>query len=531
MQPEKSKTFTYQTRLHLEPDEAITLDGIAELMGRVERTLFADIQRGKQANKLKSSYLEKFKITARQFNSIRIVLEGKMNSIKQLRPQQISELENRITSLHEKIQKLEKKKSKSQEVHQKKRRLSTLTSRCNQLKQDEDTQVTRLCFGSKKLFREQFYLEENGYTSFEEWLQEWHKARSDSFYLVGSKDEVSGNQSCTAIIAEDESLTLRLRLPDALIASHGKYVLIHNVRFAYGHDVILASIRNCQARSCFPKEKNHYGVAISYRFKRDKIGWRLFVTAPYAKPAQVTRKELGVIGIDINADHLAVVETDRYGNPINKRVISLCTYGKTEAQTKALIGDAVKEIVNWAVASQKPIVLEKLDFQKKKTELREVSTGKMARMLSSFTYSTIIEAIKSRSFRFGVQVEEVNPAYTSVIGRVKFASRYGFSIHESAALVIGRRAQGFSEKMPRHAREVPDGKGGHVALSLPARNRDKHVWVLWRQVRRKLQTVLAAHFRTIKRSSSRQKPTCCDGSPPDFVGETQHVNSSVELLD
>lgn len=44
----------------------------------------------------------------------------------------------------------------------------------------------------------------------------------------------------------------------------------------------------------------------------------------------------------------------------------------------------------------------------------------------------------------------VNPAYSSVIGRHKFARRYGISGHLAAALVIARRAQGFSERYSRH---------------------------------------------------------------------------------
>jgi hypothetical protein len=37
-------------------------------------------------------------------------------------------------------------------------------------------------------------------------------------------------------------------------------------------------------------------------------------------------------------------------------------------------------------------------------------------------------------------VTEVNPAYTSVIGRNKFSCRYGLSSHSAAALVIARRS-------------------------------------------------------------------------------------------
>lgn len=74
-----------------------------------------------------------------------------------------------------------------------------------------------LCFGSRKLFRAQFALARNVFGNHHEWLDAWRTARSSQFYLVGSRDEAGGNQSCTATLAENGTFTLRLRLPGALI--------------------------------------------------------------------------------------------------------------------------------------------------------------------------------------------------------------------------------------------------------------------------------------------------------------------------
>ena len=218
-------------------------------------------------------------------------------------------------------------------------------------------------------------------------------------------------------------------------------------------------------------------------------------------PQWKTNKDKGVIGIDINTDHLALVETDRFGNPICKKTIPLNLYGKSKEQSLALIGDACAQAVNHAEQTLKPLILEDLDFQKKKQSLRETCTRSQSRMLSSFSYQAVLTHLKSRAFRKQVEVTQVNPAFTSLIGRVKFASRYGLSIHHAAALCIGRRFLNLSEKVPRHLDKIPDGKEAHVALSLPVRNRDKHVWLQWRHLNKKLLAALAAHFRA-KRSSS-----------------------------
>ena len=75
-------------------------------------------------------------------------------------------------------------------------------------------------------------------------MQDWQDARSDEFFVLGSRDETSGCQLCVASIADDGSLTLRLRLPDWLAEQHGKYLVIAGVRFAYGHEQALAALQS-----------------------------------------------------------------------------------------------------------------------------------------------------------------------------------------------------------------------------------------------------------------------------------------------
>jgi IS605 OrfB family transposase len=227
-----------------------------------------------------------------------------------------------------------------------------------------------------------------------------------------------------------------------------------------------------------------------------------------------------------------VVETDRYLNPVRHERLSLSTYGKDKNQAKALIGNTVRRAVEWSTQTRKPLVIEKLSFGKKKRELRELGSSSYARMLSSFAYSSIITMLKSRAFRYGISMTEVNPAYTSVIGRVKFSKRYGLSHHESAALCIGRRSLGGSESLPCHVNAIHDGRGGHVAFSLPVRNRDKHVWSSWGQVRKELLAAHAAHsWAADKRSKSRPWPTYCDTEKVlGVVDEISTCESTAVLL-
>jgi IS605 OrfB family transposase len=412
--------------------------------------------------------------------------------------QALENLKQQILLLDKQISQLSTKPSKSFILHQKKRRKIKLSHRLSKLEDDIKEGRVHLCFGGKKLFHAQFRLEQHGFASHQEWKRAWEASRNDEFFTLGSKDETAGNQTCTARMRDDGSLTLRLRLPTALEPKYGKYLEIEHVTFAYGHEAILASLNEPT------------GQAISYRFKKDAKGWTVFASTCIKKAESVCREGIGVIGIDLNVDHIACVETDRFGNPIAKRIIPWISYGKTKGQLKAITGEICKQIVDWAKQTKKPLAIEKLDFHKKKLDLREANP-KLARLLSSFAYGLFFQFIMSRAYRHGATVHQVNPAFTSIIGRVNYTRRYGLSVHLAAALCIARRHQKLSESPCLSEGSISDGKGGLVAFVLPARNRTKHVWHFWGKVRKKLTTVLAAHFRAIRnRSSSPTKFDLCD---------------------
>ena len=174
------------------------------------------------------------------------------------------------------------------------------------------------------------------------------------------------------------------------------------------------------------------GQAISYRFKRDGKGWLVFATTQMMDVPLVTDEGRGAIGVDLNADHLAVAETDRSGNCVLPFSVPLVTYDKARHQAEAIIGDAVAKVVEYAREVGKPIVIERLDFRQKKATL-EGQSRKYSQMLSSFSYGKVKAYFLYRGYREGVEVHQVDPAFSSVVGRVKFIERYGLSVHRAAA--------------------------------------------------------------------------------------------------
>ena len=507
-------SFTYQTRISGKED---ALSAYAELFGVLQRRLFADVCSGNPTASLKSDYIRRYGIPARMFNAIRVTMEGRMSGATESQKLHRQTLEGLIARAEKQLGALVGR-STPHKIHQKRRRLANLKHRMRNVSGDIDSGRLRLCFGSKKLWRSQYHLEANGYRSHTEWLADWRDARSNEFFVLGSRDETAGCQLCVASVADDGSLTLRLRMPDCLAQEYGKYVLIENVRFAYGHEQIMAALQsNVYYRDCRRQQgekaarATDLGQAISYRFKCDARGWRVFATTRMVKVPVVTDRSLGAIGIDLNADHLAVAEADRSGNFINTFSVPLVTYGMSAHQAEALIGDAVTRVVEYARQARKPLVIERLDFQRKRTAL-EGESPRRSRMLSSLSYGKTKAYLLSRGYRQGVEVYQVNPAYSSVIGRVKFMERYGLSVHQAAALALARRLLGCREGIPR-PRTAPLDNGGHVTFSVPVRKRVKHVWSYWGAVSRQLRPALAAQHRLVRtnpvRAPARAGPDRC----------------------
>jgi IS605 OrfB family transposase len=467
---------TYETGLPAAPERDAILDAYAELYGRAERTLFARLRAGECVATLKSAFLVRFGLTARQFNALAATVQGKIAAVRNRRPQLIATLARRIARAHRVLTKVRRG---TNTYHQKRRRVENLTRRLAALRADEAAGYIRLCFGSRKLFRAQFALKENGYASHSDWQRAWRATRSSQFFVLGSKDETAGCQGCVATLAPDGTLTLRLRLPNAL-AARGKHLVIPGLRFAYGHAAIVAAI----GRNLSPHKEDW--EALSWRFVRHRKGWRVCVTMSVPAGAPRSVDNIGVIGVDLNPDHLAVTDLDRFGNPVAAFRVPCLTRGKTRHQALAVLGDAVAHIVTYACGRRKPLVIETLKFAEKKAEL-ERQGPRRARLLSGFAYAAFHALISARTYDAGIRLLHVHPAYTSIIGRHTFVERYGLSRHHAAACVIGRRGMHLAERPTRRL-------GDHVTFPLPVRNRGKHVWSFWRQVARR-EAALRAHGR------------------------------------
>ena len=525
--------ITLHTRIaRIKPEQDLALSAYAERFNLVAHHLAADMAKEQRTGaSFKNAYLRRFDITARQFNAVRQYVEGlATNRVENLKNQE-STLSGKIAATQKLLPKIEKQIAKARKagespekiqrlenrLHQKKRKMGNLLERQSKaIKETRRPFASGICFGGKSLFHRQYHLEENGYKDHAEWLSDWKGARVSQFMVLGSRDETSGCQSCVARLQEDGAIFLDLRLP----GDKEKRVGIGPLRFPYQEEKLRSAImahaelskKTLPKKTFTSKNGRSYSrivypddlSALSWRFQRDRKGWRVLVSFDEPQVAVTTHTKAGVLAVDLNADHLAWAELDRFGNPVATGSIPCVTYGKTTEQAAAIIEGAAIALSNRAKQADKSLVLEKLDFSKKKGQITEVDGARYARMLSSLSYRKIHTAISVRAAKDGVAVKMVNPAYTSVLGRLHWADRYGLTLHEGAAVAIGRRELRLRE-VPAHRLvhgenvfKAPDGRNGHVTLAAPVRKRSRHVWSYLSQVNRKLKAALAAQRETRK---------------------------------
>ena len=552
---------TFTMRLPAGPHEAM-LDRWADLSGRAKREIHAALAMihrevatlpvadraealSKARNDIKSSALGHFGITGRQYNGLEAEVTGLWKSRRELAGIDVDRLGDLIVAKAKSLAAQEARLSRDAKargeiaarapkpptkaqakavlldaerrtlrfaIHQGKRRLAGLQSKLAAAKAMTDPlSVPDICFGSKDLLRERALVHRNDRAGLARWRAHWEAARNAGFMLIGGADEASGNKSCQASLDDAGHLSLVLRLPDALAPGYNrtaaKMLTIRAIALpAFAAPVARAVLGNTHAKG---------RVALTWRFIRDHSfkgdsrlsAWRVCCTLREEMPATMPVAGRPVLGMDLNADHLALALVSADGNPTRTWRIGLDLRGKSTGQRRAICEAAAQEVSEIARAHSASIALEDLDFGRKK---REISLAKerlqpehpaYARMLSALPYAMLGKAIMRRAARDGVAATRVNPAYTSLIGEVNWSRRYGLTRHQAAAVAIARRAQGFSERINyvfglrrrRSARPSPADEG-------------RHVWRQWAGLHRERRAAARAAHKALVHPSGGGSP-------------------------
>ena len=337
----------------------------------------------------------------------------------------------------------------------------------------------KVIWGSKRLYNKLVEAKKkNDRKKIRQLEKEWRDRRTGSLYSRGDKSK-GGN------------LNLRIRQ-----GKRGKFFLRINtgrrtwieVPFFLGKKYAKKLAQELGNPQCL------YTVEIIRRDGR----YTILITLEEKAAAVEVDYSKGAIGVDLNAfpAHIAWAEIDARGNLVTAGKIGTPHLYDSRANKRTWWrGEYARQLRNLAQEKGKGLVIEDLNFARPKK--KRVKSRKLRRIFSQFSYSALKKAFISQFARHGISLSQVWPAYTSIIGDLKYREIYSLSIHQAAAMVIARRSLDYKENWTKFLINIANCEGlvngepgGSTNGRNPARPLAGHPvgWSLWRALRKAVLT-------------------------------------------
>ena len=448
-----SNVFTVTTELKLNKEynqlAGKYISDYIELFNKIQRLTFHriknyHIKNGKITLKDKgviyAQLKEEFNLTSRAIDAILSNMLGRYKSIKELKEFERKSLERKIFSLEKELTKLKderalqrinlnnnlkdfnfvKYKNLKIKIYWKQNRLNTKKQKLKNLENEIASGKYKVCFGTKELLQKDY--------------KEFIKKRDSEIYFLGR----AGDNACNLNFQVEYSSKInqfyfRIR----------KEIDLDNDKFVYGQFNFNNKIYTNLLKNLLRTKES----ALTYRikFKNNKVLLQIIYNFEHNKDLCVTRDSYGVVGVDFNKGFVSVSETDKYGNLINTFNIDY-QYSKGNQTTNDFQNIATR-LKDYCLNTGKDLVIENLDFTKKKDNLISKKGRKYNEMLSSLAYSKFDSIITSKCVKNRIFLHKVNPAWTSWIAKQKYCPKMKLNIHSGASYVIARRGMFLKDKV------------------------------------------------------------------------------------
>ena len=444
-------TVTTELKLNKEYNQLVGkyISDYIELFNKIQRLTFHRIKNyyikngkitQKDRNIINKQLQEEFGLTSRAIDAILSNMLGRYNSIKELKEFERKSLERKISTLDKELTKLKdertlqrinlkndyqnfnfiKYKNLKIKIYWKQNRLNTKKQKLKNLENEIKSGKYKVCFGTKALLQKD-------YSKFVK------KRDSEIYYLGRAGDATCNNNFQVEYSSKINQFYFRIR----------KEIDLDNDKFVYGQFYFNNKIYTNLLKNLLRTKES----ALTYRIKikDDKVLLQIIYNFAHNKDLCVTRNSYGVIGIDFNKGFVSVSETDKYGNLINTFNIDY-QYGKGNQTTNDFqyIATGLKD---YCLNTGKDLVIEKLNFTKKKDNLISKRGKKYNEMLSSLAYSKFDSIMTSKCAKNRIFLHKVNPAWTSWIAKRKYCPKMKLNIHSGASYVIARRGMLIKDKV------------------------------------------------------------------------------------
>mgnify|MGYP002742337846 FL=1 len=355
-------------------------------------------------------------------------------------------------------------------------RLHDLKGELARLEREKKAGVVHICFGGKKAFRQRREVRRRNELRSGEGM--WKHRRRREMPLVGRLDGPQGSWMARYDV-EKKIFSYQ--------TYSGKWISIPGVEFPYGQGWVEAAVSASEIakrNKKLPPDQQIPGwpagsVSWSLKDCGNAVQVKCMVTLP-EDPNKNFCYDDGCVAFDMNYDHFAASELGPQGELQRHWTVPLQMEGRTSNQISNAISEGLEEIFRYAVAVNKPITIEGIEHPDK---CLLYGNKKANRKISEFAHEKMTALAESKGEKYHLSVREVNPAYTSQIGKIKYMRQMGLSIHEAAAYVIGRRGMGLKDPVPKDmARLIPEKKKG------------THYWFQWGAIYSALKNVPVNNF-------------------------------------
>lgn len=426
------KTTVRGVILTLTPEQETFLNDLMLRYCTAVRWSFKRLLEGLKTQDIRKAVQERFNLNSRQAND---AVYDARSTIKS----QLELVKYHYTNTRAKIEFTEKRLAKAKSP----KKIANLQKRLDKeqiklaywQKHLDNGTFPPLVFGGKKLF----YRRCKGLIS----REEWREARSNRYLSRG--DKTKGGNLNTRIYAVDDNIYLDIAAEPVQAGKSVRYNRITvPIYLAHKPSKKTRQVNGINYRQMvldYLKTGEAYQVEIIRKKKR----YYIHISIEEETPEPYAARN-GAIGVDTNPDGLGTAHADYLGQFKESMWLSLseCTYARTNRREN-LIGEAAADLVDIAQKLNSLLVVEDLKFKDDKSV-----TAKFNRVSHGFIWSKFLAMTQRRALRKGIPLVKVKPAFTSIIGILKYQAQYGLSNHEAAGYVIARRGLGRNyEKVPR----------------------------------------------------------------------------------
>ncbi|MEU6505063.1 IS200/IS605 family accessory protein TnpB-related protein [Streptomyces sp. NPDC046942] len=303
---------------------------------------------------------------------------------------------------------------------------------------DREIGRVRVVRGSKRLLNSRHHLEAVGLNE-NAWRRQWEASRR-FFQADGESGRRFGNE--TIRISPDGEVSIKLPAPLAHLANskNGRYRLACRVVFHH--------------RGQEWTDRIAANRSVAYRIHEDIHRRRWYLTASWQIPLVrtvplVQVRAGGLVGVDTNADHLAVWRLDVHGNPVGRPHRFNYDLSGTAQHRDAQVRHALIRLLHFARRHGLAIAVEDLDFAAEKTREKHGRRRRFRKLISAMPVARLRARLVSMAAELGIAVVVVDPSYTSRWGAQHWQKpltnkNTKTTRHDAAAVAIGRRALGHS---------------------------------------------------------------------------------------